>query len=394
MDKVLEVEEDIDQSILTKIGNTPLIKIKNLTKGLKGVEIYAKAEWYNLSGSVKARPALRMILDGEKSGMLTKEKTILDSTSGNTGVAYALIGQVKGYAVKLVVPANVCIERKKAMAETYNAEIVLSDPIDGSDGAIKEAHRIYNEDPDRYFMPDQYNNPSNWKAHFDTTAVEIIEQTKGKITHFVAGIGTGGTVIGTGRGLKRYNKDIKVIAVEPSEPLHGIEGLKHMGSSIIPGIYDEGSLDGKISVKTEDSYEMVQKLFHEEGLIVGHSSGAAMKATLELARRINEGVIVTVFPDSCECYVAVGEFEKGTEKLVREKTIQELNIRGEVCPYTFVRSKLAIEKLGHGDLLRIIVDHFPAIDNVPRSLTDDGHEILEINQLNDTDWEIIVKKSA
>ncbi|MBI5183321.1 MAG: pyridoxal-phosphate dependent enzyme [Nitrospinae bacterium] len=392
MGKVLEMTEERDQSILSKVGNTPLIKIKNLTKGLKGVEIYAKAEWYNPGGSVKIRPALRMIIDGERSGILTKGKTILDSTSGNTGVAYALIGWVKGYAVKLVVPGNVCIERKKAMREIYNAEIVLSDPIDGSDGAIMEVHKIYNEDPDKYFMPDQYNNPSNWKAHFDTTAVEIIEQTKGRVTHFVAGIGTGGTVMGTGRGLKRYNKDIKVIAVEPLESLHGIEGLKHMGSSIVPGIYDESFLDGKISVKTEDSYKMVSRLAREEGLVVGHSSGAVMKASLELAQRLNDGVIVTIFPDSCECYVAIDDFKR-TREPVREKPIQELNIKGEVCPYTFVKSKLAIEKLEPGDILRIIVDHFPALDNVPRSLTDDGHEILKINRLNNTDWEIVVKKS-
>lgn len=302
--------QDLDKSILKKIGNTPIVRIKNLSKKFRNIEIYAKLEWYNAGGSIKARPALRMIEDGEKSGKLTKDKIILDSTSGNTGIAYALIGLVKGYKVKLAIPANVCKERKRLMAESYKAEIVLSDPLEGSDGAIMMARKIFNENPDRYFMPDQYNNPSNWKAHFDTTTVEICNQTEGRVTHFIAGIGTGGTIMGAGRGLKRFNPDIKAYAVEPAEALHGIEGLKHMETSIKPAIYNENFLDGKISVKTEDAYEMVRLLQEEEGLGVGHSSGAAMKGALELAERIGKGVIVTVFPDSCECYVTTGNFNK------------------------------------------------------------------------------------
>jgi cysteine synthase B len=300
----------LDESILEKIGNTPIFRIKNLAKKFKNVEIYAKLEWYNAGGSVKARPALRMIEDGERSGKLTKDKIILDSTSGNTGIAYALIGLVKGYEIELVMPGNVCKERKKLMAESYNAEIILSDPLEGSDGAIRMAKKIFNENPDKYFMPDQYNNPSNWKAHFDTTATEIYNQIEGRVTHFIAGIGTSGTVMGTGRGLKRFNPGIKVYAVEPAEPLHGIEGLKHMETSIVPGIYDESFLNGKINVKTEDAYKMVRLLKDEEGLGVGHSSGAAMRGVLELAEKIGKGVIVTVFPDSCDCYITTGDFRK------------------------------------------------------------------------------------
>ena len=303
-----------DQSVLQSIGNTPLIRIQNLGREFSGVEIYAKAAWKNAGGSVKSRPALRMIEDGEKSGRLTKDKVILDSTSGNTGIAYALIGKVKGYKVKLVMPANVCKERKGIMADFYGAEIVTSSPFEGSDGAIVLARKILNEDPDKYFMPDQYNNDSNWKAHYDTTAREIWQQTEGRITHFLAGIGTGGTIMGNTRRLKEYNKNIQCLAVEPSEELHGIEGLKHMESSIVPGIYKEEELDGKISVSTEASYEMVKRLEDEEGILVGHSAAAAMWAALDLASRIDKGVIVTVFPDSCEkCYINFGKFKEYQE---------------------------------------------------------------------------------
>jgi len=300
-----------DQSVLQNIGNTPLIRIQNLGREFKDVEIYAKAEWKNAGGSVKSRPALRMIEDGEKSGRLTKDKIILDSTSGNTGIAYALIGKVKGYKVKLVMPANVCKERKGIMADFYGAEIITSSPFEGSDGAILLARKIFKENPDLYFMPDQYNNDSNWKAHYETTAKEIWEQTEGRITHFLAGIGTGGTIMGNTRRLKDYNKNIQCLAVEPSEELHGIEGLKHMASSIVPGIYKEEELDGKISVSTEASYEMVKRLEDEEGILVGHSAAAAMWAALDLASRIDKGVIVTIFPDSCEkCYINFGKFKE------------------------------------------------------------------------------------
>tara|TARA_B100000315_G_scaffold43532_1_gene38483 strand:+ start:12740 stop:13693 length:954 start_codon:yes stop_codon:yes gene_type:complete len=297
--------KDFSKSQLKKIGNTPLIKIQNLTKDLKNIEIYAKAECMNLGGSVKSRPALKMIEDGEKAGLLTKKKIILDSTSGNTGISYALIGKIKGYKVLLVMPENICRERKAKMAALYNAEIIYSDPLGGSDGAIVKAQEIYEANPEKYFMPDQYNNPSNWKSHYETTGPEVYNQTGRRITHFVAGIGTSGTLMGTGRFLKELNPSIQIISIEPHESLHGLEGLKHMETSIIPNLYDESFADGKISVKTEDAYAMVRNLEHEEGLQVGNSSGAAIAGALELAKRIDQGVIVTIFPDSSDkCYVS------------------------------------------------------------------------------------------
>jgi cysteine synthase B len=245
--------------LLTQIGNTPLLKIVKL----EGVEIYAKAEWFNPGGSVKDRPALWMIEDGERSGRLTRGKVILDATSGNMGIALAMIGAVKGYRVELVMPGSASEERKKIL-RAYGAEIRFSDPLEGSDGAILEARRLRAENPERYFYADQYNNPSNPRAHY-------------------AGIGTGGTIMGTGRRLKEYNKEIRVIAVEPDSGLHGLEGLKHMETSIVPGVYDEGFQDGKIRVSTEEAYEMVWRLAREEGLLAGLSSGAALKGALEVA---------------------------------------------------------------------------------------------------------------
>lgn len=301
--------DEINESILDKIGNTPLIPLNKIAKKFcPGVEIWAKAEWHNSGGSVKARPALRMVLEGERSGALKPGMVILDSTSGNTGVAYALIGLVKDYKVKLVMPGNVCNERKQLMASRYHAEVVYSDPIKSSDGAIILCKEIYENDPEMYYWPDQYNNPENWKAHYHTTAKEIWEQTNGRVTHFLAGIGTTGTIMGTSRGLADRNPKIKCYAVEPAEVLHGIEGLKHMGSSIVPGIYNESELDGKISVKTEDSYEMVQRVYEEEGLQIGSSSGAAVRGAVQLGKTLNEGVIVTVLPDSCECDITYGVF--------------------------------------------------------------------------------------
>ena len=304
-----------DTSVLKTIGNTPLIRIKNLGQEFKNVTIFAKAEWKNAGGSVKSRPALKMIEDGEKSGKLTKDKIILDSTSGNTGISYALIGKVKGYKVKLVMPANVCKERKGLMADFYGAEIVTSSPFEGSDGAIILARKIYQENPEIYFMPDQYNNDSNWKAHYETTAKEIWTQTDHRVTHFIAGIGTGGTIMGTSRRLREFDPDIQCYAMEPKEELHGLEGLKHMGSSIVPGIYNETLLDGKISIATEEAYDMVDTLEKEEGILAGQSSAAALCGALELARRVKKGVIVTVFPDSCDrCYINFGKFKEYFEE--------------------------------------------------------------------------------
>ena len=303
--------EDLAGDVLAKIGNTPLLELASVNALLpSGVSVSAKAEWYNAGGSVKARPALRMIEEGERQGKLKPGMTILDSTSGNTGVAYALIGLVKGYKVKLVMPANVCNERKHLMATAYKAEIVFSDPLQSSDGAILKCREIFNEDPSHYFWPDQYNNPANWQAHYYTTAEEIWKQTGGKVTHFMAGIGTSGTVMGVTRGLKAKNSAIKCYAVEPAEPLHGIEGLKHMATSIIPGIYKQEELDGKISVKTEEAYEMVNFLHDKEKLLVGTSAGAAVHAAVTLGKTLPEGVIVTILPDSCECDVTHGVFMK------------------------------------------------------------------------------------
>ena len=290
-------------SALELVGNTPLVKIGRITSDLpSGVEIYAKLESYNPGGSVKDRPALRMIEEAEESGDLTKDKVILDSTSGNTGIAYAMIGAIKGYKVTLVMPSNVSDERKKTVA-AFGADVVYSDPLEGSDGAIILAKEILAKDPAKYFQPDQYNNPANVRAHYYGTAEEIISQTKGRLTHFVATIGTGGTIMGNGRRLKAYNSDIIVKALEPESPFHGIEGLKHMASSIIPCIYKEEELDGKIPIPTEASYDMCIRLSREEGLFVGQSSGAAMWGALELAKGLTKGIVVTLFPDGGDKYL-------------------------------------------------------------------------------------------
>ena len=295
-------------SVLEQIGNTPLLRFVNITKEFDQVEIYGKAEWFNPGGSVKDRPALRMIEEGERSGALTRDKVILDSSSGNTGIAYALIGAVKGYRVELAVPRNVSRERKRIL-QAYGAHVIYTDPLAGSDGAIREAHRRYEADPDKYFMPDQYNNPANWQAHYDTTGAEIIEQTKGRLTHFVAGVGTSGTLMGSGRRLREFNPRIQIAAVLPAEDLHGIEGLKHMETAIIPGIWDDSFPDRKLAVHTEDAYEMARRLALEEGILVGQSAGAAVYAALEMARQLAEGVIVTILPDAGDRYFSTGLWE-------------------------------------------------------------------------------------
>lgn len=296
-------------SVLEQIGNTPLLRFVNVSKEFDRVAIYGKAEWFNPGGSVKDRPALRMIEEGERSGVLTRDKVILDSSSGNTGIAYALIGAVKGYRVELAVPRNVSRERKRIL-QAYGAHVIYTDPLTGSDGAIREAHRRYEADPEKYFMPDQYNNPANWQAHYDTTGSEIIEQTKGYITHFVAGVGTSGTLMGTGRRLREFNARIQIIAVLPAEDLHGIEGLKHMETAIVPGIWDEQFPDLKLVVRTEDAYTMARRLALEEGILVGQSGGAAVYATLQLARQLSEGVIVTILPDAGDRYFSTGLWEE------------------------------------------------------------------------------------
>ena len=304
----------IGRTIVEQIGNTPLLRLRDASIP-PGVEVYAKLEFFNPGGSVKDRPARRMIEDGEREGRLVAGKTILDSTSGNTGIAYAMIGASKGYPVKLAMPANVSRERKAVLA-AYGAEVVYTDPSELSDGAILEARKIYEADPDAYFKPDQYNNPSNWQAHYDTTAPEIWEQTQGRVTHFIATIGTSGTVMGTGRGLKRFNKDIQIIAAEPADPFHGIEGLKHMESSIVPGIYDESFLDHKVAVDTEDAYDTALRLPREYGTLVGQSSGAAYWSAIEVARQLKEGVVVTIFCDSGDKYMSTPMWQLALSEFV------------------------------------------------------------------------------
>ncbi len=301
---------NVRHSVLDLVGNTPLVKINRITKDLpKDVEVYAKLECYNPGGSVKDRAALRMIEDAETSGRLTPDKIILDSTSGNTGIAYAWVGAVKGYKVRLVVPGNVSEERKKIL-HAFGAEVIYSNPLEGSDGAIRLAWKIYVENPDTYCKLDQYNNPSNPQAHYDTTAPEIIEQTEGRVTHFVASIGTGGTIMGTGRRLKEFNKDIQIVAIEPDSAFHGLEGLKHMASSIVPGIFHENELDLKVPAPTEGSYEMAKRLAREEGLLIGQSSGAAMWGAFEIARKLKKGVVTVIFPDGGDKYLSTRLWEQ------------------------------------------------------------------------------------
>jgi len=301
LDSWREIKKEKSFSLLSYIGNTPLIQIDKMARHLKGVEIFAKAEWLNPGGSVKDRAGLKIIEEGEKSGELTRDKIILDSTSGNTGIAYAMIGAIKGYKVELVVPTNISEERRKTLV-SYGAYLIFTDPLLGSDGALLEAKRRYEENPDGYFKGHQYNNPANWRAHYETTGVEIFYQSRGKVTHFVAGVGTGGTLIGTGRRLKDYNPHIKIYGVQPDNGFHGIEGLRHIETAIRPGIYDDSILDGTFFVKTEDAYEMANRLAKEEGLLVGPSSGAALWASLKLAESIEGGMIVTIFADGGDRY--------------------------------------------------------------------------------------------
>jgi cysteine synthase B len=291
-------------SALALIGNTPLVEIRRVRDGVApGVRLLAKLEGFNPGGSVKDRAALKMIEDGLARGLLTPGKTILDSTSGNTGIALAMIGAALGYPVKLVMPGNVSVERKNVVA-AYGAEMVFSDPLEGSDGAIRLCRTILAEDPARYFKPDQYNNPNNPRAHYESTGPEIWRQTDGQITHFVASIGTSGTIMGTGRYLKEQNPNLQVIAAEPDDAFHGLEGLKHMASSIVPGIYHEDSLDRKVGVGTDDAYDMVYRLGREEGLIVGQSSGAAHLVALDIARTLTHGTVVALFPDFGDRYLS------------------------------------------------------------------------------------------
>jgi cysteine synthase B len=290
-------------SVLDLVGNTPLIRLRKFEAGLSGVELYGKAEWFNPGGSVKDRPAANMVKEGLRTGALRSGKTLLDATSGNTGIAYAMIGASEGFPVKLCVPSNVTIERKRLL-HAYGAELIFTDPMDGSDGAIREARRQVAANPDAYFYPDQYNNPANWGAHYASTGPEILAQTEGRVTHFVSGLGTSGTFMGTGRRLREHSPSIKLISFQPDSPLHGLEGLKHMETAIVPGIYDPRLADQDMRVSTEDAYTMVRRLAREEGLLVGISGGAALAAALDVAKSAANAVIVTIFPDSADKYMS------------------------------------------------------------------------------------------
>jgi len=297
----------VSSGLLDRIGSTPLLRVTRLRGIPPRVEILAKAEWFNPGGSVKDRPVLRMIEDAEREGRLTPDKIVLDSSSGNAGIAYAMLGAAKGYRVELVIPENVSAERKRII-RAFGATVISSDPLEGSDGAIRLAHERFAAAPDRYCMPDQYNNPSNWRAHYDTTGPEIIAQSEGRITHFVAGLGTSGTLVGVGRRLREWNPHVQIVAVEPDGPLHGLEGLKHMATSIVPGIYDPSVQHRVIGAQTEAAYVMTRRLAQEEGWLVGPSAGAAMLAAVQVAQEIEEGVIVVVLPDGGDRYLSTEVF--------------------------------------------------------------------------------------
>ncbi|HEX8138485.1 MAG TPA: cysteine synthase family protein [Pyrinomonadaceae bacterium] len=300
----------LDQ-LLSSIGRTPLIRLRRVARHLpEGVEVYAKAEHLNPGGSVKDRAALRMILEGERTGELFPGKTILDATSGNTGIAYAMIGAARGYSVTLCLPKNASTERKRIL-RIYGAELVETDPMQATDGAQLRAREMVASEPERYFYPDQYNNEANWRAHYEGTAPEIREQTAGRITHFLAGLGTSGTFVGTARRLKEYDRSVQVISMQPDSPFHGLEGMKHMATAIVPGIYDATLADETVEVATEEAQEMTRRLAREEGLLVGISSGANVFAALRLARTLAPGsVVVTILCDGGEKYLSENFWEE------------------------------------------------------------------------------------
>ncbi len=299
-----DTERAVDRRsrILDCVGNTPLLELKSISKEVAPVRIFGKAEWYNPGGSVKDRPALNMILEGEKSGKLMHEKTLMDSTSGNTGIAYAMLCAAMGYKVLLCVPKNIGAIRQRIL-EAYGADLVMTDPTRGSDGAIEEAIKLYEADPERYFYADQYSNPANWQAHYNSTGPEIYTQTDGEVTHFVAALGTTGTFRGTGTRLKEMVENIKLISFQPDSPMHGLEGMKHLPTSIVPAIYEENLADENRWVRTEDAQAMCLRLAKEEGLLVGPSAGAAVACALDVARSLSDGIVVTILPDGGQKYL-------------------------------------------------------------------------------------------
>jgi S-sulfo-L-cysteine synthase (O-acetyl-L-serine-dependent) len=294
-------------SLLGLIGNTPLLRLSRVDEDLPGVEIYAKAEFFNPGGSVKDRAASNMIGEGERSGKFTKDHVLLDATSGNTGIAYAMICAIKGYRLKLCLPANASHERKQIL-KAYGAETVFSDPGEGSDGAIRLCQKIFEEGAENYFYPDQYGNSANWRAHFETTGPEIIRQTEGRVTHFVTSLGTSGTFMGTSRRLKQDVPGVQCISAQPSSGFHGLEGLKHMPTAIVPAIYDPALADDNLWIETEDAYKMTRWLGRNEGLLVGMSSGANVEAAHQVGRRLVDqgkgGVVVTVLCDGAAKYLS------------------------------------------------------------------------------------------
>lgn len=300
--------------LLSSIGGTPLIRLRHVTGDLPaGVEVFAKAEHLNPGGSVKDRAARAMILEGERAGKLSPGKTILDATSGNTGIAYAMIGAARGYPVTLCLPKNASLERKRIL-RIYGAELVETDPMQATDGAQLRAREMVAREPDKYFYPDQYNNEANWRAHYETTAPEIWEQTRARITHFLAGLGTSGTFMGTARRLKEYDEKIRVISMQPDSPFHGLEGMKHMETALVPGIYDPKLADESVEVATEDAQEMTRRLAREEGLFVGTSAGANVFAALRLARTLKrEALVVTILCDGGEKYLSENFWEQNPQ---------------------------------------------------------------------------------
>src|SRR6266851_3018134 len=303
----------LGQRSVSLIGNTPLLRLERITRDLPNFQILGKAEWYNPGGSVKDRAAFNIVKEGRRSGKFTPGKTLLDSTSGNTGIAYAMIGAAEGFPVTLCMPENVSVERKRILF-AYGANLIYTDAADGSDGAIRAARELFAKEPDKYFYADQYSNDANWQAHYHGTANEIWQQSEGRVTHFVSMMGTSGTFVGTTRRLKELNPAIRCISLQPDSPFHGIEGAKHMASAIVPKIYDASLADEDIGISTEDAYRMAIRLAREEGLLVGISAAAAVVGCLQVARKLKKGeraVFVTVLCDSGDKYLSERFWEEG-----------------------------------------------------------------------------------
>jgi S-sulfo-L-cysteine synthase (O-acetyl-L-serine-dependent) len=301
------------ESVVDAVGNTPLVRLRRVAKHVPDVEVWAKLEFANPGGSVKDRPALRMMLDALADGRLTRARTLIDSTSGNTGVAYSLFGAALGIRVRLVMPSNVSKARKD-IVRSFGTDVVYSDPMEGSDGAIRVARDMVAAEPETYFYPDQYSNPSNWRAHYDGTGAEILDAVGDRLTHFVAGLGTTGTMMGCTRRIKEHSRPVECIAVEPAEPLHGLEGLKHLATSLVPPIYDASVPDRTLPVSTEDGWDMADRLAREEGLHVGHSSGANIFAALQVAEQAQRsgrgGCVVAIVCDRGDRYFAPMKWER------------------------------------------------------------------------------------